>query len=192
MHKYKILYDNKKYFNGHIVYRIEALKDFGNVKAGDLGGYIESENNLSDEGDCWVYDNAIVCDIATVKDNAKVYDNAKIMDCAMVKENTIIYGHARIADHGFVHGSAQIYGHALIEDATIFGNTHICGYAHVCGNSVVCDDTEVYDNSVITKKAVISGNAIVCGNSYIAKATLTGNAKVRDVDLKSSKDYVFR
>lgn len=29
------------------LYQIRALKDFGEVKAGDLGGYIEKESNLS-------------------------------------------------------------------------------------------------------------------------------------------------
>lgn len=55
-----------------ILYRIKALKNFGDVKAGDLGGWIESENNLSQEGNCWVYGNAIVCDCARICDNAKV------------------------------------------------------------------------------------------------------------------------
>ena len=41
-----------------IVYRIRALKDFGDVKAGDLGGYVNSEENLSHEGNCWIYDDA--------------------------------------------------------------------------------------------------------------------------------------
>ena len=42
------------------LYRIKALRDFANVKAGDLGGFIENEENLSHEGNCWVYGNARV------------------------------------------------------------------------------------------------------------------------------------
>ena len=42
------------------LYRIEALKDFGNVKKGDKGGWIEKEANLSQDGDCWVYGDAEV------------------------------------------------------------------------------------------------------------------------------------
>lgn len=40
-------------FNGHILHRIKALKDFAykKFKKGDLGGFIESENNLSQEGE---------------------------------------------------------------------------------------------------------------------------------------------
>ena len=54
MPKYKILYHTAIEFNGHTIYRIEANRNFADVKAGDLGGYIESTENLSDEGDCWI------------------------------------------------------------------------------------------------------------------------------------------
>ena len=33
--------------DGRILHRIEALKDFGNVKKGDKGGFVEKEENLS-------------------------------------------------------------------------------------------------------------------------------------------------
>lgn len=42
------------------LYQIEALKDFSDVKSGDLGGWIEKESNLSQEGNCWVSGNAMV------------------------------------------------------------------------------------------------------------------------------------
>lgn len=41
------------------LYRIKALIDFGLVKAGDIGGCVKSESNLSHEGDCWIYDNDV-------------------------------------------------------------------------------------------------------------------------------------
>ena len=40
------------------LHRIKALRNFGDVKAGDIGGWIESEKNLSHDGLCWVYDKA--------------------------------------------------------------------------------------------------------------------------------------
>ena len=72
MNKYEMLYDDKIEMGGHTLYRIRALKDFFGAKAGDLGGYIEGESNLSHEGTCWVYDNARVCGDACVYDNAKI------------------------------------------------------------------------------------------------------------------------
>ena len=63
--KYKLT-DETININGITLYRIEALKDFSNVKKGDKGGFVESENNLSHDGNCWIYDDAIVYDDATV------------------------------------------------------------------------------------------------------------------------------
>ncbi len=48
---------------GKKLYRIRALRDFKGVKAGDLGGFIEKEENLSHEGNCWVYNNAMYAEI---------------------------------------------------------------------------------------------------------------------------------
>lgn len=64
--------ENKKYkltddiveVDGKALYRIEALKDFNDVKKGDKGGFVESERNLSQEGKCWVYGNARIYDSA--------------------------------------------------------------------------------------------------------------------------------
>ena len=57
--KYKLT-KNKKTIGDVTLYQIEALKDFLNVKKGDLGGWIEKESNLSHRGDCWVYGDARV------------------------------------------------------------------------------------------------------------------------------------
>ena len=73
--KYELTEECKEHF-GRKLYRIKALIDFGNVKAGDLGGYIESEKNLSHNDNCWVYGNARVYGNAEVFGNARVYGNA--------------------------------------------------------------------------------------------------------------------
>ena len=62
--KYELT-EEKKVFLGRTLYRIRALKDFelldGTIiHAGDLGGWIEKEDNLSQEGSAWVYGNARV------------------------------------------------------------------------------------------------------------------------------------
>lgn len=63
--------------DGHVLHRIIALRSFGEVKEGELGGWIEKESNLSHEGDCWIYNDAIVFDNAKIKGNAKIFNNAK-------------------------------------------------------------------------------------------------------------------
>lgn len=52
--KFELTTDTKIHF-GRKLFRIKALVSFGNVKVGDLGGYVESEKNLSQSGGAWVY-----------------------------------------------------------------------------------------------------------------------------------------
>ena len=75
--KYELINGNKE-INSVVLHRIKALKDFNDVKKGDLGGWIEKEDNLSHDGNCWVYDNARVYGDANVFDDAHVYGNAKV------------------------------------------------------------------------------------------------------------------
>ena len=65
-----------KVFDGVTLYRIQALRDFSNVKKGDLGGWVETEDNLSQDGDAWVSGNARVYENACVSGNARVSGNA--------------------------------------------------------------------------------------------------------------------
>lgn len=70
------------------LYRIKALKDFGDVKKGDLGGYIECEQNLSQESTAWVYDRARVYGETRVCGGAQIGENAQIrnnIDYAVVQ-----------------------------------------------------------------------------------------------------------
>ena len=62
--------------HGRTLHRIKALRDSSGAKRGDLGGFLESEDNLSHQGDCWVSGDAKVFEDAKVYGNAQVYGNA--------------------------------------------------------------------------------------------------------------------
>ena len=78
MKKYTLTKTTKEYF-GTTLYQIKALKDFNNVSKGDLGGYIEKEENLSQENNAWVYGNALVSGDAEVSGDARVYGKLKLL-----------------------------------------------------------------------------------------------------------------
>ena len=112
------------------VYRIRALRAFADVKIGDLGGFVETKQNLSNMGDAWVYGNAWVCSDARVCDNAKVYGNAEVYGDAWVYGNAEVYGDA------WVYGNAKVYGNARVcDNAKVYGNAEVCGDAKVCDNA---------------------------------------------------------
>ena len=87
MKKYKFTGETKQVdllFRTATLHRIKAVAEFGIVKVGDLGGWIEKEENLSHEGKAWVCGNAEVYGDAKVCGNAKVYGNAKVCGDAKV------------------------------------------------------------------------------------------------------------
>jgi hypothetical protein len=82
--KYKLTNNTKRWL-GVTLFQIEATASFGLVAKGTLGGYIEKESNLSQNGNAWVYGNALV------SGNAQVYGNAQ------VSGNARVYGNARVS-----------------------------------------------------------------------------------------------
>lgn len=142
MKKYEIT--NKSIeFEGKTLYRIKALHDFNDVKTGDLGGFVESEDNLSNCDKCWIYDDAkVFCD-AVVRDNAKVRNNAVLCDKAMAIENAEVSGNARlngnsyarqhstVTDNARLTMNAQAWGYATInDDAFLQKDAHIDTYSN--------------------------------------------------------------
>lgn len=96
------------------LHRIEALRDFGNVEAGERGGYIESEANLSHDGKCWVYRNAQIYGYAHVYGDAKIYGNAKVYGDAKIFGNALVYDNAEVSGFAEVHGCAKVCGDTVL------------------------------------------------------------------------------
>ena len=79
MEKYELIESDKQG-----LYRVRALRDFRDVKTGDVGGYVESESNLSQDGNAWVSGDARVYDDALVSGDARVYGDAWVYGDARV------------------------------------------------------------------------------------------------------------
>lgn len=120
------------------LYRIKAMQDFGDVKKGQLGGYVESELNLSHFNTCWIDENSRVFGDANVCLDAKVidsiiYDTALIDGNAIVEDSTI-YGNAKISSYSNIreskiYGNADIFENAEVINSSVFGSTTIRGDA---------------------------------------------------------------
>ena len=92
---------------GKKLFRIKALIDFGDVKAGELGGYVEKEGNVSQDGDAWVTGNAEVFSNAKVSGNARVFGDARVSGNTWVSGDAWVTGNARVssdADYALVQG----------------------------------------------------------------------------------------
>ena len=93
---------------GKKLFRIKALISFGSVEAGELGGYVEKEDNLAQTGNAWVSGDAEVYGTAWVYGNAWVSGNARVYGDAEV------YGNARVSGNAEVSGDAEVYGDAWV------------------------------------------------------------------------------
>lgn len=205
-------------FNGRTLYRIRALKDFGVVKKGDLGGYVEKEENLSQKGNSWIFDDAKVMDNAIVKEDAtlhhsaEVYDNAIISGSASINENAtlrdkatvsdkaILYGNVILVDGAKIYGKARLYDYVLVSgNAQVFDNARCYGFAKIEDNTQVFNDA-IIDNAVISGSACVFDKATVKNNSTVSgHVNLYGNITVLgqaymdsddDVTLRSNDDYM--
>ena len=88
--KYELTSETKEVAE-YTLYRIRALKDFRDVKKGDLGGWVEGYENLSQEGGCWVYGDAKVSGNVQVYGSAEVYDDATVRGDAWVSGDAWVH-----------------------------------------------------------------------------------------------------
>ncbi len=149
------------------LYRIQALKQIGHfIPPLQLGGFVQSEKNLSHEGECWI------------KDDAMVYENAKISDNAIVTGKSVVRGNAKVIDDarilGFEYGGAQVYGNAIISgnaeiynDVEVFDNAIVSGDAKIMYGAKVYDNAKVFDEAKICSQSEIYGNAVICGKTEV-------------------------
>ena len=96
---------------GHTLHRIKYLKGNKRVRVneGQLGGWIESEKNLSQKSDCYILD------------MAKVYDNSKVIDSAIVRNNAIVNTNSIISENAIVSGDTIVCNSELSGEVELKG-----------------------------------------------------------------------
>ena len=100
------------------LHRIRALRDIReDVCAGDLGGFVESEENLDQKNSCWIFDNAFAA------------ENSLVSGDAVLRDNAAARGSATVA------GRARLEQNAAAEDFAIVSSGLIDGFAVIAGNS---------------------------------------------------------
>ena len=83
----------ERYSEPYTVYRIRASKDFGDVKKGDLGGYVTLDTEIDERGIAWVYDDSVLIS-SVLKGDAKIKSSVianSTIECKSITiENSII------------------------------------------------------------------------------------------------------
>lgn len=203
--KYKLTSESRIFPGNKLHFRIEALRSFDDVKEGDLGGWIQTEHNLSHLHTCWVYDNARVSDSAKVSGRAKVRNHAVVEgsavvdQCATVLARSLVGGEAWVSNHSKINHKASVKDRAWIfGKARISGDARVCGRAIVTGDARVKDDALVYGTAMVDESATIAQRARVAGTVHVnANASVMRDALKHDTinmrcihDLTITDDHI--
>jgi hypothetical protein len=144
--KYELTNETKRsHFAWRTLHRIKALRDIGtDVKAGDLGGWIEQELNLATFGECWIYDDACCYAEGRVSNDAQMRDRSEcsggwVIGNAVVTDDVFLTGGGKIMDNARAHDHAQITGYA-----TVFGTSTLTGFAYLDRNALIGPNQTVH------------------------------------------------
>lgn len=155
------------------VFRIIAEKDFSAIaregslyiKKGDLGGYIETDENLSQTDASWIMNDSVVCGTSQLL-NSCIQPSCIIEDC--------------IIDNCFIWSSKlkkSVFKHTSLNKNTI--------YDSVISNSNVTEstlsNTDIYDNTLCNCGFI---NGVWVDNSLLIFKKYDGNIKFKNVELK--------
>ena len=193
-------------FLGKKLFRIKALVSFGDVAEGELGGFIERENNLDQYGDAWVCGNARVYGNAQVSGDARVCGDARVYGDAQVSGDAWVYGDAQVSGDAWVCGNARVCGNAWVSgDARVCGNAWVCGNARVYGDAQACGDAWVQncrdysatscfgsENRTTTFfRTKDGGISVRCGCFYGTLREFREKVKERHGDSRLAKEYLM-
>ncbi len=138
------------------LHRIRALRNVGEkVKAGDLGGFVESESNLSFEPG----------------DEAWIFDDAVCAGGGYVDKNSRLYGYAVVCKHGYVSQDSAVSAHARVEDDAYIRCADVCGHARVSGRGMVLASPDDSARAILSEHCAVygtvQGDIHVMGNAVV-------------------------
>jgi len=149
--KYELTTETKEDY-GVTLYRIKYLE------TGELGGWIESEKNLSQDGNARVIGDALVCGNAQVFGNALVCGEAHVCGEAQVCGNAWVFDKARVIGDALVCGNAQVFGNALV-----------CGNARVCGGAWESSPLQIQGTRFFFTVSSEDGITVGCQTKTVAE-----------------------
>ena len=160
--KYRLLENETIVRDGRTLYRIQALRDVRfRVEKDTVGGYVESEANLSHEGTCWLFENACAYEDARVEGEARMHGHATLRGKAKLS------GDATLWDHAIVQGEAKVGGGSQLNNQVVVG-----GSAILKGNVLLYDDVHVGDEAYLEgddpkRELVIQGTTMIHGSTIM-------------------------
>ena len=159
---------------------IRALRDIGSeIKAGDLGGFVECEGNLSFEtGDnAWIFNDAIAAGEGHVDKGSVLRERAIVCGCAYASHGTEMSGDSRAEDDAYIRGArlsrcARVSGSGMVLQSpttkaapiltgscSVYGK--VMGDVMLAGSVVVISDETISNDSLDTLSIDERGRTIL-------------------------------
>lgn len=149
------------------LHRIRALRDIGSeVKAGDLGGFVECESNLSFEtgDDAWIFDNAIAAGEGCVDKGSVLRERAVVCGCAYASHGTEMFGDSRAEDDAYIRGSR------LSRCARVSGNGMVLQSPTTKASPILTGNCAVYGK--VIGDVMLAGSVVVISDETISNDSL--------------------
>ncbi|MEO3738806.1 hypothetical protein GA0061071_105168 [Kosakonia oryzendophytica] len=163
-----------------------AMRDFSDVAAGTAGGWVDSENVLDQQGNCWIYD-----------ENSMVFYGSTVRDNARITQPCVICHEVKIRDNAWVDGSEISHGAELSDNVTVqsstvrgvcrlHGNARILsGCAIIAARGLTPDNEQllqIYDRATVSHSRVVH-QAQIYGDAIVNYAFIEHRAEVFDFAL---------
>ena len=154
--------------DGRKLRQIECIRDFKFAQAGELGGFIEKEENLG--GEAWV------------DEGAQVWGEAKVINGSVLRDNARVYGRSKVRNGSVIYDEARVYDYALVDACSVGGLAKVYGKSWISRGVSMADQTEVFglaniENSCLLHNASVSGRACLnCSMVLSTDAYVTHNS----------------
>ena len=205
MLKYTIQEPARQLPDGRKVKRIKALRDFGNVKEGTIGGFVEADDNLSHDGLCWIADDAMALGWSRITRDAQLRDRARICDWAVITDRCVVCDDARLRDSVFAYDDTVIGAQSILaEVVTVYGNAVIrcqprfsisgkTRLPNLKGQAIIRDDARFEGSIAIQDYVIVEDHAIVRGYArLLGKTRIGGNAIIEGRATISEEAMILR
>ena len=162
-----------------IVKEIRSLIDIPahGVKAGDKGGWLAREQNLSHRGICWLDESSIILNSARLDGNAlltastlsdqSVVNGESTVKFSFLSDDAIVSGQSHILS-SLLQGATAIHGDSVVSDSTL-QNVRLQGKAKIdCQDTTILSEQHLFVSSSLVAKDVF----LEVGSGFIFSQTV--------------------
>lgn len=168
--KFELVDDDTVVVDGVTLYRVRAVRDFGGtrrgrrvvVKRGELGGYVASEDCLSQEGLAWVYSEAKIVD-------GYVTGSSSLFGRSVLKGGGRLVHDVELRDDVVVDGQVVLNGVITLRDRVkMLGTIRVSGIDVTFRDDVVASGSADFtvNNGVFAGKCEFGGDVHLVGQNF--------------------------